>query len=90
MTKQYFLPVKSEIEVNVDFAILYNYIREYAELDDPDDIYTEFGDNIIYYLNNTPGLNISIDEDLLDEDCADEAEDEIWHGFGQWIDDNIM
>lgn len=89
MTKQYFLPIKGELEINVDFALLYDYIKEHAELDDPDDIYTEFGDNIIYYLNNTPGLNISIDENLLDEYLEEEAEDEIWYGFGQWIDENI-
>jgi len=83
----YAIPVKTYTEIEVDFEKLYNYIVQKTNIEDPDEIYNEFGDNIDFYLKEA--LNIEFDDTYFDEDDYI-FEDNIWGDFGDWLDENIV
>ena len=83
----YSIPIKTYTEIEVDFENLYNYIVQKTNIEDPDEIYNEFGDNIDFYLKEA--LNIEFDDTYFDEDDYI-FEDNIWGDFGDWLDENIV
>lgn len=83
----YAIPVKTYTEIEVDFEKLYNYIVQKTNIEDPDEIYNEFGDNIDFYLKEA--LNIEFDDTYFAEDDYI-FEDDIWGDFGDWLDENIV
>ena len=80
---EYLFEKKIEVTIDVDFQKVYDLIKsENKDITDDDDIYTEFGNNEIYYLEKLfPDSGV----DFYDED-NDLALDGMCSEFGKWLD----
>lgn len=80
---EYLFEKKIEVTIDVDFQKVYDLVKsENEDITDDDDIYTEFGDNEIYYLEKLfPDSGV----DFYDED-NEWALTGMWNEFGKWLD----
>lgn len=75
-----------EIDFNIDFQDIYNYVKAELEEDDPDyhptkyDIHVDFSDNMDYYIKKIYNYEIE------DNENNEMTIDYIFQEWGKWID----
>ena len=87
----------TNLTVDVDFQKLFNIVSKDLEIEEfdenaLDEIYTNFGNNLGYYMEKYFKDNTYIDpkelEDIIYDDINENELDFIWDEFGEWMNEN--